>query len=1216
MTPSEPSTDRTHVFQRSARFLAGAILLIAGLVLFGWKTQNHTLIYIAPGFAAMKVNTAVAFLGCSIALFCLAKGPSARGGWNRIAGMTCGTFVSLIGAATMVEYGFGLDLKIDQLLIPEAPSAIGSYFPGRMSDLSAFNFLVLGAALSLSFARRPSRLAQALIFCGVLGTLLAGMGHLYGINPIHASAHYTPIALHATVAFLLLCLGLFCARPDCEFMQLWTSDGVSGTMVRRLCPAALLVPLVGGAIFLFGHRRELVGVEQETLIFAGGVILLFSGVVCWNGWVLFRSEESKARVESALNESMRRFVFLADAMPQIVWTARPDGGLDYYNKAWHDYTGLTFEQTKDWGWGPVLHPDDLAQCIERWTKSVSSGNPYEVEYRFKRAADGAYRWHLGRAVAMRDADGAINQWVGTCTDIHEQKTAKDELARHVAERTAELSVANTLLQSRILERDRAEERNRQILAHSLDVICTIDERGCFSQVSAAAREVFGYEPKDLIGRRYIDLVHPQDHARTNEAAGAIMRGAAAADFENRYIRKDGSLVTISWAANWSEAEKTMFCVARDITDRHHSTEQLRASEERFRSVAQSLGDAIISSDARGEIIFWNQAAETIFGHTAAEALGRPLSLIMPERFRARHDEGLRRHQATGEARVIGQTVELIGLHKDGREFPVELSLSTWETGEGRFYTGIVRDITARLKIKEELRAAKEAAEAASRAKSEFLANVSHEIRTPLNGILGMTELALELALSDEVRKHLGVVKTSGLSLLALLNDLLDFSKIEAGKLTLEKIAFDFRARLEATIAPLRVRAENKGLNLLLHIAPEVPATLIGDPTRLGQVITNLVDNAIKFTDSGIVRVEIGQKEHSLGKTRLAFVVADTGVGIPQEKQGIIFEAFEQADGSTTRHYGGTGLGLGICARLVEQMQGRIEVESAPGQGSKFKFSASFGVANDAPPSLQEEAAEKQTAAPARAGLHILIAEDNPVNRAVAAGLLQHTGHRVSLANDGHDAVSLYRRERFDLILMDVQMPALDGLAATREIRSLEAKLGRSAPIIAMTAHAMEGDRERCLAAGMNAYLPKPLTREALLAAIGSVVTAVAPAGRDFSRATRPGQASRNELLDEFEGDSDLLDRLSDLFVENTPKVMAALQEAAAREDGKALEQLAHSLLSSFGVFRAQAATKLALRLEEAGRKEDFAEIPGHLGRLQDETNRLLTALAADRSAAG
>ena len=361
-------------------------------------------------------------------------------------------------------------------------------------------------------------------------------------------------------------------------------------------------------------------------------------------------------------------------------------------------------------------------------------------------------------------------------------------------------------------------------------------------------------------------------------ASKIIQGEAVADFENRYTCKDGSFVTISWAANWSETEKTMFCVAHDITDRHRSTEQLRASEERFRSVAQSLGDAIISTDAEGLIIFWNQAAESIFGHTEVEVLGQPLTVIMPDSFHARHREDLQNHQPTGKTHVLGRNIELQGLHKSGREFPIELSLSTWETNEGHFYTGIVRDITLRNKIEEELREAKEAAEAASRAKSEFLANISHEIRTPLNGILGMTDLALDLDLSEKARRNLSVAKTSGLSLLALLNDLLDLSKIEAGKLTLEKIPFDVRENLDTTLEPLRGRAQNKSLSLLFRVNSAVPRKIFGDPTRLGQIITNLVDNAIKFTHTGVVTVEVGQLEKFDGHALLEFAISDTGIG--------------------------------------------------------------------------------------------------------------------------------------------------------------------------------------------------------------------------------------------------------------------------------------------------------------------------------------------------
>ncbi len=1201
-----------------ARWLARALILIAVCVLLA-RIMPTPRLHLPAQFVAMRPNTAIAFFLAGIGLLCVAgrrvvdevEGSARQsltlpGG--AVLGIVCGALVSLIGVGTLAEYLFGIDLHIDALFFSETAEAAGSYFAGRMPELSALNLFCLGAGLALFFRRSVSRFAQALIFAGALGTLIAVMGHLYGFNPIHADARYAPVAVHAALAFLLLCIGIFCARPDCRFMQLCMSQGVSGTMVRRLCPAAILLPLIGGWLRLLSHRQAIFSPELETLIFSLTNISMFAGLVAWIGWFLFRAEESKMRVEGALNQSLRRYVFLADSLPQIIWTARPDGGLDYYNKAWYQYTGLSFEETKDWGWGPVLHPDDLGPCVARWTESVRTGEPYEVEYRFKRAADGASRWHLGRALPMRDGQGVITQWVGTCTDIHEQKSAKEKLERHVAARTAELSVANAQLQAHIVERERAERRNAQIFAHSLDVICTIDETGCFTQVSAAARDVWGYEPEELVGRRYIDLVHPEDHAKTNECASQIMSGEAATDFENRYIRKDGSLVPMNWSANWSALEKTMFCVAHDMADRHESTEQLRASEERFRSVAQSLGDAIISADAGGSIIFWNQAAESIFGHSAVEVLGQPLALIMPERFREMHRRGMARHQATGEARVIGQTVELEGLHKDGREFPIELSLSTWQTAEGRFYTGIVRDITLRKKIKEELHEAKEAAEAASLAKSEFLANVSHEIRTPLNGILGMTDLALDLELSAEARKHLGVVKTSGLSLLGLLNDLLDFSKIEAGQLHFEEVPFDLQRCLENIAMPLRNRAQNKGLALLLRIDPAIASTVVGDPTRLGQVITNLADNAIKFTAAGSVTIEVQQVAERERHLALEFSVTDTGIGIPLDKQELIFQAFAQADGSTTRHYGGTGLGLGICARLVERMRGKLKVESEIGRGSKFHFVARFG-AVDGPAPVAPPPVSIETEPP-RGGLRILVAEDNAVNREVVLGLLERAGHHLAPANDGHEAVSLYRRERFDVVLMDVQMPSLDGFAATSEIRKLERQLGRRTPIVAMTAHAMAGDEARCLAAGMDGYLSKPLTRQGLLAVIAKVLPQAAETlTASPAPAASPGW---DGLLEHFEGESALLERLSVIFLETTPPALEAMRSAAAERNAPVLAQLAHSLLSSVGVFGAKAAVAIALQLEDAGRRADFTEVPEQLNRLQDETDRLLATLANGR----
>jgi signal transduction histidine kinase/ActR/RegA family two-component response regulator len=408
---------------------------------------------------------------------------------------------------------------------------------------------------------------------------------------------------------------------------------------------------------------------------------------------------------------------------------------------------------------------------------------------------------------------------------------------------------------------------------------------------------------------------------------------------------------------------------------------------------------------------------------------------------------------------------------------VEQSLSLERDAEGKpvAFLAISRDCTARKEAEFEAARARDAAEAANRAKSEFLANMSHEIRTPMNGIIGMTELALDTTLTAYQADCLNTVRISAESLMTILNDLLDFSKIESRKLTLEAVRFVLADVIGEALKPLGAGAGQKGIKLLCDVAPDVPASVVGDPVRLKQIVINLIGNAIKFTDRGQVVLSIRQDSCSDDSICLHFSVRDTGIGIPADKHAAIFEAFRQADGSTTRRFGGTGLGLAISATLVTLMDGRIWVESEPGAGSTFHFTAAFKRAAEGDggrpiPALATAEPQPIHIRPAS----VLVAEDNIVNQRIVSGLLSRRGHRVVMVSDGEDAVAATGREMFDIVLMDVQMPGMGGFEATAAIRARERETGHHVRIVAMTAHAMNGDRERCLAAGMDGYLSKPI----------------------------------------------------------------------------------------------------------------------------------------------
>jgi PAS domain S-box-containing protein len=668
-------------------------------------------------------------------------------------------------------------------------------------------------------------------------------------------------------------------------------------------------------------------------------------------------------------------------------------------------------------------------------------------------------------------------------------------------------------------------------------------------------------------------------------------------------------------------EQTSKHLQVEIVEKEQAAAGLRESEERFRQLAENIDQVFFLNGVKeGRTLYLSPAYERIWGRTCQSLYEDQESFLYNV-----HPEDL--HIVLGQFKAPEETHEIVYriIRADGdvrsisaRAFPIRN-----DAGEVYRVAGLAEDITERVRLEKELEKALDVAIESARLKSEFLANMSHEIRTPMNGILGMTELTLDTDLTPDQRDYLGMVKQSADSLLVIINDILDFSKIESGKFELDPIDFNLTDAVIETVRPLAFRAGQKGLELTCQVAPDVPTHCFGDVTRLRQILVNLVGNAIKFTESGEIAVLVEQESHSETDVSLHFQVRDTGIGVSPEKQQLIFEAFAQADGSTTRKYGGTGLGLAITSQLVTLMGGRVWVESPDPTreneatpGCVFHFTLKFGAAGAA---LDTKSTKKikASATPIReqetsgCKWRILLAEDHPINQHLVVALLTKRGHLVKVASNGRQAVDLFAQEPFDVVLMDVQMPEMNGFEATREIREREATLNVRTPIIAMTAYAMKGDRERCLAAGMDAYLSKPIKADELWRTLENVISKSDSTSMDIGAVDSPpvgNDMDFSALLARTDGDQELAGELIEIFLEEWPQLLTSIREAVEQGDSVALERAAHTTKGAICYFSSGSAAQIALRLEQMGAAGDLSEVQTTLADLEASVELVITKL--------
>ena len=945
----------------------------------------------------------------------------------------------------------------------------------------------------------------------------------------------------------------------------------------------------------------------------------------------------------------------------------------------------------------------------------------------------------------------------------------------------------------------SEDDLRKFIDLSLSLICIAGTDGYFKYVNPAWEAAFGYTREELLSKPYVEFVHPDDRRATVAEALHITSGGSTLSFENRYRCKDGRYKWLLWSAVIRPDRGLIYAVAADVTEQKR--EQARVVAQH--AVTRVLAEAATLADATPRILqliceHLNWSVGAIWRVDQKENLLRCVetwrmpSALVEEFDRSTHSltfdpgvglpgrvwsqglpawiddvardtnfpragiaarEGL--HAAFGFPILLGN--EVLGVLEffshDIQQPDATLLEMMGAIGSqiGQFVERKNAEDALRV-YAHDLEIAKRRAEEATRAKSEFLANVSHEIRTPMNAIIGMTELALSTRITREQREYLTAIQGSADALLALVNDLLDFSKIEARRLQLDRVAFKLRDALEDTMRVLAPRAQQKGLELACQIHPNVPDALVGDPLRLRQIVMNLVGNAIKFTGRGEVVLSVQAAPPTNGNIELQFAVADTGIGIPLEKQALVFEAFSQADSSTTRRYGGTGLGLTISAQLVALMGGTISVESRSGEGSTFHFTAWFelqqGVTEERPrqgraltdlrvlivddnatnrrilkdmlihwrmrpvaveggasalaaleksllatpfslvlldghmpdmdgfavaericrdprytgmklimltsagqaqdvarcrkigilayltkPIKQSELFDVIAAAVSRAPaekrpisktprkrprsrrrLRVLVAEDNQVNQLLARRIFQRLGHRVTVVTNGREALGAVRTGKFDLVAMDVQMPILDGIGATKAVRAWEQAAGTHIPIIAMTAHAMKGDAERCLAAGMDAYTSKPIRLQELEKTIAKVMGSTDSAAASLAKPERPEAPFDDAmLLASVDGNRSLLREMIRVFLNDLPKRLAEIKEAIGRGDAVALERASHMLKGAVGNFDPKTAFAAVQELEGLARAGQLQNVDAAYLAMESELEVLAEALRKIRA---
>lgn len=758
------------------------------------------------------------------------------------------------------------------------------------------------------------------------------------------------------------------------------------------------------------------------------------------------TEENAGRVQ--LKQSEQHFKLLTENSRELICLHEADGTYKYVSPSSIRLTGYTPEELIGKNPYSFFHPEDQKRIADESHTPIKEGDVTSILYRFKKK-DGGYIW-------LHTLSQPIFNKKGEVVEIH--TSSRDYTDRQLA-------------QERVIEE---EKKFKDLLESAPDAMVIVDKKGEIVLVNAQTEKLFGYKREELLGKK-VEMLIPKRYG-----------GGKHVGYRDKYIhhpktrgmgegrelfglRKDSSEFPVEISLSPIETANGLLVSSaiRDISDRLVIQNELKQEETKFKGLLESAPDAMVIVDKSGEIVLVNAQTEKLFGYQRDEILGNKVEMLIPSRYGGHHHKHREKYAEHPNTRAMGEGRELFGLRKDGTEFQVEISLSPIKTNEGLFISSAIRDITDRVAIQNELKEATRKAQENVQLKQDFLANMSHEIRTPMNAILGFTKFLLKTELSNEQLNYTKTIDNSVEDLLLIINDILDFSRLEAGKVSLELIPFNVQEKVNQVAQLNRMKAEEKGLQFNFTWDEQLSSIVTGDPLRLGQMLTNLMSNAIKFTYKGAVSLNVKLLENQGEQQKIQFEVSDTGIGIAEESKIIIFDSFRQAQGNTTREYGGTGLGLSIVKNLVELHNGNIQFDSELDKGSSFKIELWYDKADEVVDEKDLEDIEKSDVE----GIKVLLAEDNRANQLITKKICKDWGVVLDIVSNGKEAINKLDAS-YDLVLMDIQMPIMDGEEATKWIKSENCKYNK-VPVVALTAHAMKEEQDRFLALGMNACLFKP-----------------------------------------------------------------------------------------------------------------------------------------------